>query len=1773
MSEILSVFEAVFSNLIDSISPKIDEIFSRFEKNVSAGNLSNDDLDRLLQKAIIDFCNGSTDYQTVLNTIKIFSTSNIDINDGNFVQKTNEKINSILLSLCSKFKMESNRTADKSFTIIHITSPIFRPTVFYHFQFLRSLTLIILTDIIYSIYSTTPVSQPISKIVQCAFHISIAPHRLSVIQNYLMNSWSKILYYVSTLSFSEISLAFEQYIDDSNSGLLLSLVSKVKAPNSFLESLLYTILQQKKRKSLSSSSLSSLAILLSHSEGSVDLMREFFKLAWSVKTNDSMKDGAIDLVTVLFNRLPEESKKVLSFYRDRVYKHIGSDNKTIRTARSFLRLIQGDISGVNNGCSTENIEFVGCYNQLFRSQVGSESFISVFMKTFFVKSNFSFCPDLFRDIIVHLAATETNHFVDSLLVQFIQLDVNDIRFQVLLDSIILINSGEFLRNSYFKVGEDQIKQINSFVRGMILKNLFILQKCEQLKKLSVYQTSEYRSIIDESDIIVGEFMTHHRFVHFDPCPDPPIPQYTFTHSPDVPLRILKCFTYCLYSEDFLSQELLELIVALSFSADSLISNCALSIIQTIVANQKTFYSLVLCCLSLIQVPDVSELQIGAVCILESILKNNSESLSSEVCEDIEAASLTVLAWDSPQARLSAMRCLKYISSKVHDRLYDAYCTNSDVICESAKLALLVMNVPQKPTLITPGPGTIAFERICCSRYNQLWFMFYVEIINTTIECDGYAILYKARKMIEQRVSLYLNETSLAIHHIQGNLLLYFDSFAQEELLTDEGVINQIDSSFDSEFSNILSKSSENIKRVVVSTIRSLHWKILPNALKFINQIPSSLYCEVSSTLAFIIQMPNNFTNILTLIFRPFLDFLSMLQSHFISLGINNTRQIKWDSEHLELLSKHETIAVNYCIIIAAVFNNIVGQIPEEEWPVSYRQILVMFLLHWSELPTTHLKVRTYSLNALIPIMKAGTIFTDGFQFELSMLDVMLECQMEGYDVLGSLLAYHFDILFDVFVKQVFVRSRREASIFFEAVLSSFESCSDADLLQSHVGSLLLLALFSGQDDPTLAKPILMTIAELYLDQTLQNDVLNAIENAENLDFVPIPFGFATEQLIEAGFEIMKSTEMVIAVKNIVYILAGWFTKIRVLPTNKYIVQGIPSKFRRFTVISFLEAMSSVSNILNEEQHDSFAQLWFELLRSADNSVVVLVCLFEFENVSIKKRIFSQLLEREPFLICKYLSRRCSFSYWYYLQTQRHQHMDSIFWVLPVLIRGFAEFVVPEQIVKLRYTVVVHLTLLFFESLNSSFSSLVSIFGPEFADSILLMTPGLEEGTPNMQYIAAKLAEGLHEIDIHAVEQWSDEAASWAVLCNDVKIATRSLMIFNSLRGTFHPSLVSLLCDAALYHMSHIIDEDYREVSKYVAECFELFYNNIDNPEIAPVAFNFAKEFLEFPEIGNSALKRAMPIFKYCADDPVLSSAAKKVLVSAFIPFASSLENDLGSQQLLKEIIKLINPPELLLVASVFLCKSRPFIEIDMTYDEIMKVPFDSQHATVALQMISNMTKTSSQPLLDSMLHVATELLKRFKDCIPIPVLLQFFNVSMAKISTLKSALNFILAASYIEPSLATQANSSTTETGKTLNSIKKKIYSMFPTISEPVPITNCKMIDQLRGIIDQINPPKIRPFSNQYEMFMGLKKAADNDKGGTKPTKRWSSSLSMKTGIMPNRSMLMLPAYQLSEDFQNTEFEPLPTPIVLLIDVDIPQAIDSRTSFLVSNSGFLSLKE
>jgi len=1744
MSIVIPLFDSILSSLIESIVPLIQQEFSDIDSKITSGKIKNPDYDLLFCESFSFFPKESTYYHQMISTL-----TNVAI----------EYSNDVLVSLSSKFKSETLNKRDSSLSIISSSSLGPYASTKSFLMYSRGFTLIFLSDLIESILKSLNLdkklskSTPIGKIVQCGYFLCTPMDGYPCLQERLLTQWSCIFYLLSFENTDEISQYFVQNRNESNISNIYLLISHIKANQSFIDSLLFMTHEAFKRKYLSSSMLVSLSILLSNSECDQEIIDEFFMIAWNCRNTKNLKFGAIELIASLFPMSPKNNKKISTFYNSRVFEHTSNQEKVARSARAFLRLIQGNISKVKR-ISYENIECIGCKGDY-------DQFISDFLKYFFGKANFVICPILLRDIMVHIMSLDFEGFFESILPYFLALDAVDSRYIVLLMTVPLMNSNEFSQNAFSKPNKDAIESFNRSIRQSIINQmpLFMTLLENKIPKNALRFSEAYQNP-DRNDNYILTFLNSNYIDSFSPIEFESTIKTEASDEMNPFLHLMKAIVTIMNPSDFENGSFARLIIQCSSSGDPGLVDFIKSTASSILKCPNCQKLFVFECIRIIRETKSVIIQECCLAFIYHILKSACDSIHQSIASDIEIIAFIMLSSINPNIRYLSLSILKIISQCNLGECYIQLYKAKEYITSEANRVLLVIIPPDFPSQIKTLTGSLDFEIVCFSRYNTLWMIFFAKCMDILIMLPNKLIIKGLADFFENKGQTKIVENIEKRHHlmIEGQLLLMFDSFVYNDL--DQEAVKTYDICVRAT-SYLLTSKSEKMTRAFLSILNLLHWRVIPSIICKLLEIKSEFYSQLTRYLALAIQNPEIFSHVLASIFSSFLDFLSIIESHFVFLKINSPKTIVWDKNIISLVKAHESLIVNYCIIVAAAFNNISDQLPEEEWPLSSRQILVQYLMQWAQLPEGFEKIKAYSINALIPILSIGSVFSHGFSCELWLIEKMIECQLEGYYVLDSLLIYHPDILLSEFIKFVFYKPKLVSQLFQDSILNALNQIQEKSVFSINIGYIILFIQFIFEKRPKESFEILKSLAGLFMDAK----ALKIIDGFSDLSFLSELFEFATEKVIEAGLCIIKHSKQTATARKIAKCLDPWFLKLRILPSHGHIVNGVTSEFRSYNVISFIESMMSISLSLAEEHFDIFSKLWKRLMSVDDNSMIVLICLFDLKDSKSKQMIFLLLLEHITRAVIKFLAKRCMFSFWYFLHNYRKQDINEIMWIMPVLIRAFSE---NPGIAGAYFTPVFHFSLLFFEKTQPLYETLFGVFGPSVTDSIANSGINGAIETKDIPGIVKAIRSGLTESNSSkAIIKWSKEAMRWASCCNDITIAYRSLLILNYLDSDSDPYFLPLIKQAVCYHLANQYDE-YSQLSLYLKEVFKYLKSYIANPSFLSFSFNFCSQFLGCFYFTD-CFRDALPVFLIWAKVHNINPLEEFYLADAFIPYLSDLETNIDSQFEMLKIIGIADYFEISMIVAAFGYAKIPLIDVETSYEDLMAIKANPNSANRSINFLAHLSSNASDDLLSGIFTVAANLVERLKFNVKRAFLVPLCQNAIKKVAIIPAALRFLSIIARIDPSVVS-LDYDPLEGSKTVQAVRNSIMKIEAVETEKVAITSCKTLDSMWGMIDQVDPPKVYPFETYQEMHKGLIEVSKirKDTKTTNSLSRWTSTLAITSQTHSNHSLLV-PASLLVSESDIGDFDVIETKDIIPQRLDLPVEMDNKWMLISSHNDFL----
>ncbi|KAH0789931.1 hypothetical protein GPJ56_006433 [Histomonas meleagridis] len=223
-----------------------------------------------------------------------------------------------------------------------------------------------------------------------------------------------------------------------------------------------------------------------------------------------------------------------------------------------------------------------------------------------------------------------------------------------------------------------------------------------------------------------------------------------------------------------------------------------------------------------------------------------------------------------------------------------------------------------------------------------------------------------------------------------------------------------------------------------------------------------------------------------------------------------------------------------------------------------------------------------------------------------------------------------------------------------------------------------------------------------------------------------------------------------------------------------------------------------------------------------------------------------------------------------------------------------------------------------------------------------------------------------------------------------------------------------------------------------------------------------------------------------------------------------------------------------------------------------------------------MLKTASSTLADSILITINDLLHKFNtDNMNHSYLTPIYEYALKNgIPLYESAINLIHTIIKIDPLIAFM-NEEEISNSSSFRFVIKQIDEISNAPSKVISITDCKDLNQLFGLLDQRNPPKIHPFSTQYEMYLALQKEPkiDNNKSNrARILNSWSASINSNS-MSSTTSLMMSPAIHAINESENVAIHQLEKKAVIFKTLDLPNYKPSNWRLIASLDEFAQMNE
>ncbi|EAY10165.1 hypothetical protein TVAG_088800 [Trichomonas vaginalis G3] len=1189
---------------------------------------------------------------------------------------------------------------------------------------------------------------------------------------------------------------------------------------------------------------------------------------------------------------------------------------------------------------------------VFKPQTKNE-YVSDFMENFFTKSPMETCPGVFIDILVMLAALDYEGFVQQLLPNALQR--TDIVHNLTLHALCHIFTPVFIERA--KYTEAQLERIRAISHSFVIHDLSGLEKIPMAGYDPFLNTLTSRSTDEDVEL----FITKNRLT-FEPHLSQVNKLCTFGPQYTSKLALAQVTSSILKFDDANDKILAKSLLTLLSCSDALIHLAA----QTSIAKifKKNDAVLIQHCFDNI-FNGSPELRRNSLDTILLVIKNGT--ISTELAQKITILCIVLLSSSLRDIRIISTTIIKHIAKNCDFQLIKLFSDRKEFIEEEVISFLRISNVSDTTSNIKTIIDVPDWETVASSNYDSIWRYYFSTLMTIIIETKP--------EMLEQIRSTGLTISKAAFTpESTGNAVTYL-SMMVSTFAGEDGDSNSVIESCVEYINTIVrSRNSTHITHLL-QAMHLMNYKVLPSMFTIITQLDPQFYPEITAALRKVIQNPSFFTNIFLIVFNTIVQFLASLQKYFFSNKMCSPTEMRWDAKAIETVKVKNEMCINYCTIVSAVFNNISGKVTEDEWPLPSRQLMTRILIQWVNIPGNFENLHEHAINALVPVLCAGTIFTNGFEFDPSLMCKLIDIQAEGYLILNFLLTFHVDILMTEFIISAFIEPPHTAQMFQDAIIQAIDYCMNSTALVMHIGPMVLFAnsIFDTNYEGSIT--IFTKLADVFISE---KSTVIIQESHDDTSFIYTLFDFATENVIKFGLNILKErANRKLPLKKLVSILVPWFSKIKLLPTNSSI-SNVDPFYRIYNVLSFIDEMCLTSNVFDEEQLLLFAEIWDKIMSNRENSKIVMISLYNNESEEVKAKIFKLLCNKHSDVVCKFLAKRCRFSYWYFCMIH-NLSIERIFWSLPILQLCFQNHI---ENAAPYFTTVLHFSILFYHVAKGLFDTLIGIAGEDVGIQVeqILCTSSMDQ-SKTIHGIVSEVAKKLRSNHSEtAVETWTNEAMIWATCCRSLKHATRAMVILSSLEGQLDISFMTLLKTSVTFHLCATPFDNYSNFGNYMEAIYAILSNNVEFPQCSQFCFEFAIRFISIAPFARRINKNALPIFmKYFSKNPVAITDHPDVIVVAFLPFLSDLETNSENYEILENCITTFESNELLRIKTIYDRSIKQTKEIEEIYKQLLDEVNLTTQAEKLLDFYGIMLEDSSDDFATSIISGSIDLLKKFKD--------------------------------------------------------------------------------------------------------------------------------------------------------------------------------------------------
>lgn len=1611
-----SFFKAVLRQFIENFTPRMTQKLSEYEFLAKSLGNKHDALTTIFRH----FPSSSKEYITMVDTLVTMAKCDPVLILGD------------VLDLCEQV-VENDR--NNIFAAILSLLPLYNNSVEEHRMFLFQIWLFCVSDLVMRISQDHKVGDLHERMIEILIKIVHAEKRVAVLLDWLIHLWSMTVAAVSNDGGIEwVTKAFKVLVDNGKTKEAFKLVQFIDIKNDGFDEFKEAILEALRNGGVSEkdrdSCMSHLCRLIINCEKDEQFLNSIVELS----CHETMVETIVRMIV--------DNGLTWEFVETRIMGAERPSTKALFWAltgpvfpKRYLFKYTFDMKSLLKNFEQRALEWDE-----------NERIVDKYMELVFPRGVFSDDHWACHFILIMIACRHFNGFLERIVPAFTTLEPHDPRMAIMLSALKALNELNILE-------EEQLASLNKQFIESLRKALFIFPSTILDKAVITSENEEILGpIINDHTQAVALFLDSLKIDVFTET----VCSFSAARPPNsefsVEILIVQV-SLCVFDDNDLL-ELLDFWAELTCHSCSAVSEGAFKICTVLTEKHP---SEVLAKLANIATEsDSEEKMFHIVKLANNLLKTNCK-LEREALENIDFIGICASVSVYPEVRMLGQLLFERVGPRLpHGGFYKMIKDHKKQLESAIKRRILLSATYIKGSenvKATTQTGEISVRLVCGSYFYDIWLLVISEVMNLMIAVNNVPIL----GMIDERLASAKTFRGLLLYVSAQYYYPVFDSLTSPYPVAAEGRNTEPSDDMQVRLYQILTSIIEGGRPdQALRMIQCVHFSFYSIVAQVLPFVGEDLIVEATRTLVVFLRSPEVTPAFVESMMVFILQFLQVVQNYFIQRQLNAPRVVSWDRASEEIVLKHQSVILNYILIIVNSLPD--SQVSEEEWPIAARDLTFRFLINWSLTKCPELAlVREYAMNGIVTISRVGQIFTDSLLFDKKVVKLFGKYERRGFAVAQYLLFYHPDLLLDIFILAYFCQSRKIADAYLESFLV-LGGTSRSDLLYQASGQFLLLLFVLKVRGHELADELMSFFVKTVMAKKRKmkwslQQIAKKLEEDPWEVVIPECFRYATEAVFDFAFNLF-GRKLHVPVNDICDALVPWIANVRLLPKRGQCADDITSEFNFFTPYQFLTKFMEMSGVVKDDQFLNVSTLWSELMRSPDHSELIPLFFMSWTDPALKKKIFDLLLRNDPVEITKRLAQHCTFAYHYYVTECLEKTFEDELWVLKIIFEGFHRY---WSDLSGEVVTVIHFVYLF--RLH------------ETADLFELICNKLEIDVSDEENLVQRIAEQLGDS-----EEWGNEALKWVVGSKSIRLASVSLEVYNQIKKPAFDQCV--LARVVLYH----VQRTPTEVRDLIMESFAYLANNFTGNEV--FATDFLMSFIDSPIYVATSSTLLLKVLS----STVTRRQAWPMIVQMVKPLLGRLEGNESLEKMIDLFIRTSGNEELKLIIAPLKELEPHHFPSTQTAEVLMKTVNESTMCK-CLAHYASMISVVSVRLANAIFGVATMILQRVPSHENNLIhLAKLYSGALHALSQSPNAVPFLAMLMQKEPSVASVTfldfvdnERSLEDVERSLERLSKKEDEMFSTI-----MTDCKSYTNVVGFLSAMSKPKILPFVTHQDMIDGM---------------------------------------------------------------------------------------